>query len=346
MANLRIRNGKWQAQVRRKGHKPRTRSFASKVDAQKWARQIEAELERAAIPFDHSRLEKTTIADLLVRYRLEVTPRKRGTVPELQRIERFLGESWAKLPLTAATAERFSQYRDRRLAKVQPGTVIRELGLLRSIFETGIREWGYNLPVNPIAVLKKPPAPEGRDRRLECSKLNLLLDACADGRVKWLRPAVLLAIETGMRRGELLNMRWEDIDFQASVLFIPVTKTGRSRTIPLSDRAIGILADWQPVAQPVGRVFDVSGNAFGQAWERLKARIAKSGHAQIATLRFHDLRHEAVSRFFELGLNTAEVATISGHRDLKSLFRYTHLKAENLVSRLRRPTAGGVAIAE
>jgi hypothetical protein len=171
VANLRIRNGKWQAQVRRAGHKPRTLSFQSKADAQKWARQMEAELDRAAIPNDLRRADKSTVGDLLNRYRAEVTPRKRGTVPELKRIEVFLRQGWAGLPVARATPAVFSAYRDARLKLVQPGTVLRELGLLRSIFETAIREWDQPLAENPIAHLKKPIAPEGRNRRLRPGEL-------------------------------------------------------------------------------------------------------------------------------------------------------------------------------
>lgn len=335
MANLRNRDGKWQAQVRRAGHKPRTKSFLSKADAQRWARQMEAELDRAAIPNDTRRLDTCSIADVMNRYKVEVTPKKRGAASELKRIEVFLRAKWTALPLSKATPAIFSDYRDKRLKQVQPGTVLRELGLLRAIFETAIREWEHPLPQNPIASLKKPRAPEGRDRRLLPGELEAIVAACADGRSEWLLPAVYFAVETGMRRGELLKMRWRDVDLAAGVLNIPVTKTDKSRRIPLTDRAVEILRDRAEGNSPADVVFPVSANAFRLGWERCKKRAAKLGTPQVQSLRFHDLRHEAVSRFFEMGLNTAEVASISGHRDLRSLFRYTHLKAEDLVQKLR-----------
>ncbi len=296
---------------------------------------MEAELDRAAIPNDTRRLESCSVAEVLTRYVQEVTPKKRGAASEAKRIEVFLRERWTSLPLSKATPAVFSEFRDKRLRQVRPGTVIRELGLLRAVFETAMREWEQPLAQNPIAQLKKPRAPEGRVRRLLPGELDAITAACREGQVAWLLPAVLLAIETGMRRGELLNMRWRDLDLSAAVLSIPVTKTDKSRRIPLTAKAVEILLQWRDAAQSGDKVFAVSANAFRLCWERCKKRATKMGCASVHSLRFHDLRHEAVSRFFELGLNTAEVASISGHRDLRSLFRYTHLRAEDLVQKLR-----------
>lgn len=128
-----------------------------------------------------------------------------------------------------------------------------------------------------------------------------------------------------MRRGEIVAMRWEDIDFETQTLHIPITKTGDSRDIPLSDKAVEIIRDL-PSDNP--RVFPISANVLHLAWERLKRRVG------IDDLHFHDLRHEAISRFFERGLSMPEVALISGHRDGRMLFRYTHLRAEDVGARL------------
>lgn len=339
MATIRKRNGKWHVQVRRAGHPTQTKSFLSKPDAQKWGRLIEAQLDKQVLPYDPKQLEQTTVADLLTRYRDTVTPNKRGAASERKRIDVFMRQEWAAFPLSKASAQVFSRFRDQRLKAVQPGTVIRDLGLLRAIFETAIREWSLPLPENPLAKVRKPKAPDARERRLEAGELDLILQACQDSRNDWLRPAILFAIETGMRRGELLNVRWRDIDHDASTLLIPETKNGHARCIPLTDRALMVLVEYRPErGKKDEHVFPVSANAFRLAWERCKRRIAKT-HPDIAELRFHDLRHEAVSRFFELGLSVPEVALISGHRDPRMLFRYTHLRAEDLVAKLRTAMA-------
>lgn len=339
MATIRKRNGKWHVQVRRAGHPNQSKTFLSKPDAQKWGRLMEATLDKQVLPHDPKQLEQTTVADLLTRYRDTVTPNKRGAASERKRIDVFMRQDWSKAPLSRANAQVFSQFRDQRLKVVQPGTVIRDLGLLRAIFETAIREWSLPLPENPLAKVRKPKAPDARERRLEAGELELILQACQDSRNDWLRPGILFAIETGMRRGELLNIRWRHIDHASSTLIIPETKNGHARCIPLSDRALSVLSDFRPNrGQQDEYVFPVSANAFRLAWERCKRRIAKT-YPDITELRFHDLRHEAVSRFFELGLSVPEVALISGHRDPRMLFRYTHLRAEDLVAKLRIATA-------
>lgn len=336
MASLRYRNGKWQVQVRRYGHTPQAKSFQSKADAQRWARHVEAELDRTLIPHDPRLLSTITVAELLARYCDTHTCAHRGHVSEAKRIEVFLRQDWSRLPLAKASPTVFSRYRDARLKQVQAGTVIRELGLLRSIFETARREWGYAAFQNPLAGLKKPKAPEGRERRLKTGELPALMEACGSVAGSWLKHGIQLAIETGLRRGELLAIRWQDVNFDKATLHVPFTKTDKARTIPLTDKAIAILTERKAASTTDAEyAFPVSANAFRLAWERCKRRAERTGCAGVRELRFHDLRHEAVSRFFEMGLNTAEVASISGHRDLRMLFRYTHLKPEDIGAKLR-----------
>ncbi len=128
-----------------------------------------------------------------------------------------------------------------------------------------------------------------------------------------------------MRRSELLAMRWEDVDVEARTVLLRKTKNGFPRTVPLSTLALNVIKDTPRCGDTV---FIVSANALRLAWERLKRRAGVSG------LRFHDLRHEAVSRFFEKGLNVPEIALISGHRDPRMLFRYTHPKPEEVAAKL------------
>src|SRR5262249_22368774 len=144
-------------------------------------------------------------------------------------------------------------------------------------------------------------------------------------RSRWLPTVIELAVETGMRRSELLGMRWDDVDLQARTVRLRNTKNGHPRTVPLSTRALGVIKETPRCGDTV---FVVSANALRLAWERLRRRAGVSG------LRFHDLRHEAVSRFFEKGLSVPEVAMISGHRDPRMLFRYTHPKAEEVATKL------------
>ncbi|MGR3794610.1 site-specific integrase [Vannielia sp. SX4] len=335
MATLRNRNGKWQAQVRIKGHAPRARSFTSKKDAQKWARQVEGELEASALRVDLSSLDRTTVRDVLERYRREVTVSKRGEASENKRLDGFARQAWVDKPLSKVTTQVFARYRDQRLRLVSPGTVIRDLGLLRTIFEVAMTEWDLPLGENPLAKVRKPKTPQARERRLAAGELEALLGACGGVRNDWLRPIITLAVETGMRRGEILDVCWGDLCEETATLRIPVTKTGQPRRIPLTRGAAAVFRSLRPVtADARAKVFSVSPNAVRQCWERLKRKVAAELPG-VTDLRFHDLRHEAVSRFFELGLSVPEVALISGHRDPRMLFRYTHLRAEDVGAKLR-----------
>lgn len=212
MASLRKRNDKWQAQLRRVGHQPRSKSFLNRADAQRWIRQTELELDRLALAYDPKALERLTVSDLLTRYLAEVTPRKRGAASEAKRIDVFLREKWTGLSLAQISPQAFTQHRDKRLREVKPSTVIRELGLLHAIFEVARLEWDLPLVENPVAKVRKPKAPQGRDRRLESDELAAILKTSEAAKVRWLTPGIVLALETGMRRGEVLNIRATDFD--------------------------------------------------------------------------------------------------------------------------------------
>jgi len=160
---------------------------------------------------------------------------------------------------------------------------------------------------------------------LEAGELDALLHGCTLGRTPLLAPVIQFAIETGMRRGEIVSATWDNVDLDKRTLHIPITKNGHARTIPLTPKAVELLAD---LPRTDDRVFPITGNAIRLAWVRLKKRVG------IVDLRFHDLRHEAISRFFEMGLSVPEVALISGHRDPRMLFRYTHLRAEDVGKKL------------
>lgn len=148
-------------------------------------------------------------------------------------------------------------------------------------------------------------------------------------RNRFIHSLVQFALETGMRRGEILRVRWRDVSLEKRTLHIPLTKNGYARTIPISSGAVGVLRTLSNTRSLTDdRLIPITENAAKMAWKRLMKR------ARLEDLRFHDLRHEAISRFFEKGLNVPEVALISGHRDLRMLFRYTHPRAEDIAAKL------------
>jgi integrase len=311
-------------QIRRQGHQP-SRTFRLRTDAKLWARQVEAELDRGGLPTDSRKLRSHSLADLLKRYEAEVVPRKRSADREVYMLRVILRHPVAQVSLHLLTTTEIAKYRDHRLALVKGDTVRRELAIVRHCIEVARNEWGFVLPSNPVQQVKMPRAGNPRKRRAYPGELEKLLKACEALRCRWLPAVIQLAVETGMRRSELLAMRWDDVDLEARTVLLRNTKNGLPRTVPLSPRALNVIKD-MPRCGPT--VFIVSANALRLAWERLRRRAGVSG------LRFHDLRHEAVSRFFEKGLNVPEVAMISGHRDPRMLFRYTHPKAEEVAVKL------------
>ena len=203
----------------------------------------------------------------------------------------------------------------------------RELAILQHCLEVAKNEWGVALQQNPVSKIKKPAQGNARERRATVEELERLRVALAKCRNGLLSNIVMFAIHTGMRRGEILSIRWSDINFDASTVHLADTKNGEPRTVPLSSLAISALPTTDDRVTDE-RVFPLSPNAVRLAWDRLIKR------AGISNLRFHDLRHEAISRFFELGLSIPEVALISGHRDFKTLFRYTHLRPADVAKKL------------
>ena len=197
------------------------------------------------------------------------------------------------------------------------------------MINTGTTEWGLEkvLRTNPVSLISKPRAPRPRDRRLEAGELERLLATGASPN-PWFRPVVLFAIETGMRGGEILSLCWEHVQLDKRYVHLPDTTNGDSRDVPLSPVALELLRDLLRNKNPDQLVFPIHYEALKSAWRRACDR------AEISDFRFHDLRHEAASRFFEKGLNVMEVAAITGHKDLRMPQRYTHLRAEDLALKL------------
>jgi integrase len=329
MATLRKLRGRWQAMVRRRGVPPRAKSFDRREDAVRWARDLESEADRSGWVADTRLAEKTTLGELLTRYRNEITPTKRSAHTESARLAALIERDICHRTIAKLTSSDLAGYRDTRLKTVAPATVIRELNTISHALDVAQREWGLWIARNPAKMVRRPSAPQGRKRRLEADEEERLLDACDRGRTPLMRPLVVLAIETAMRRGELLALRWEHVDLDRRTAHLPLTKNGDSRDVPLSRRATQTLTELRAdAARDAELVFPISGNAIRLAFEHLRVR------AGLADFHFHDLRHEAVSRLFEKGLNIAEVSSISGHKELRMLQRYTHLRAADLVERL------------
>ena len=327
MPTIRKRGAKWQVQIRRVGSGAISRSFHIRRDAELWSRQMESEADRCELPKDPRTLQRVTLGELVERYRDTVTLRKRGYDVERIVLNAFLRHPICRKALSEIGPKDFAAYRDERLKAIKGSTLRRQLAPLHNMFEVAREEWGLPLRQNPLSKVRVPLAHQKRERRLRNGELDKLVVAARSCRYQLRLPIVLFALATGMRRGEILALRWEHIDREAHSFVIAISKNGYARILPLSSEAERIL---DTVLTDSEQVFPVTLNSFRLGWQRLRDR------AKLGDLRFHDLRHEAISRFFEKGLSVPEVALLSGHRDARMLFRYTHPAREEIIRKLDR----------
>ncbi len=326
MATLRKRsNGHWQARVRKANH-TLTKTFINKADAEKWAKQVEVELDKGSF-VNLALAERTTFKEVIERYITEVLPTMRGGSADLIRLKALARRPLAKLNMVALSPQRIAQFRDERLKEIAPATVIRELAYVSSIINHARREWGINIP-NPVLLIKKPIGPQGRSRILDDVETARLLNALKPtGRKSiWMQPLVQLALETAMRRGELLGLRWDHIDMQRRTAYLELTKNGESRIVPLSTKAIEVL---QGMPRSIGgRVFPINHAAVSANFDRARKR------AEIEGIRFHDLRRTAITMLAHKLPNLVELSAVSGHKSLAMLKRFYHPNPELLADKL------------
>jgi integrase len=326
MPTFRNRNGKWQARVQIKGHAALSKTFINKVDAEKWAKQVEVEMQKGSYT-NLVLAERTTFAEIIERYIAEVLPTMRGGKADYIRLKALARRPIAKLNMVSLTPQKIAQHRDERLKQIAPSTVIRELSYFSSIITYARKEWGININ-NPVALVARPKNPQGRSRILDVAETNALFEALKPIRRRsiWMLPLVKLALETAMRRGELLGLRWEHVDLKRQTIYLPLTKNGTSRTVPLSSHAIEILTEMSRNLD--GRVFPLTHEVVSQAFNRARKQ------AGVKDVRFHDLRHMAITRLAEKLPNLIELSAVSGHKSLAMLKRYYHPDPELLAQKL------------
>ena len=324
MATIRKRTAsdgkaRYQVQVRRRG-KTVSMTFHRKRDAEVWATTTESDIQSGRF---RAGPETKTLLQALERYWLEVSPTKKGWKQDESRL-RMLGQApFATKPLTEIEPEDIASWRNERLKKVANNTVRNDLVLLSSVFEQARKEWRL-VHTNPAKDVRWPPPPRGRDRRVSPEEEKALLAQCDTVATA----LVVVLLETGMRLSEALSLRLPgNLDLEERMVTLEDTKNGERRLVPLSRRAIAALKT-VPVDLYTGRLFPWDASLWGHRWERIRTA------AGLEDIRTHDLRHEAVSRLFERGLHVMEVATISGHKTLAMLQRYTHLRADSLLDRL------------
>jgi integrase len=336
-------NGSYTVKIRRSGFPALSRTFPARSEAETWMAVQEAEIGARIVAAraieDHKRIalqcspRYRVFGDLMIRYLEEVTPGKRAGAEEAIRLRGLLGHTLASCPLDGLIGPRIAEWRDERLKQVSGSTVNRDINLLSHVIQVARCEWDVSLKENPFLRVRRPRHGPPRERRLSVSEEAALFDACGAAQNAYLRPIIILALETAMRRSELVELEWSHVHLSVPSVQLTRTKTGMPRGIALSSRAVAILSALRPDAAnngaPKGRVFPgLTPNALKLAFRRTVER------AGISDFHFHDLRHEATSRLFEKGLAVMDVASITGHQDVRMLRRYTHLNVGDLATKL------------
>ncbi|WP_250538244.1 MULTISPECIES: site-specific integrase [unclassified Caballeronia] len=336
-------NGNWTGKIRRSGFPSLSQTFRHRFEAAAWVAEQEAALEKriaAVRAAGHNKRIASEgdsryllFGDLMRRYLEEVSPQKDASGEEAIRMRGLLKHSIAACPVGALNGARVAEWRNERLKSVSGSTVRRDKNLLSHVVEIARNEWEVNIDPNPFKRVRMPREGLPRERRLSPAEEAALLAACSETWSPFIRPIVILALETAMRRSEIIGLTWERVFLSEPSVQLVHTKTGKPRGIPLSRRAVAVLQELRPNspegAQLKGSVFPgFTANALKLAFRRAVER------AKIKGLRFHDLRHEATSRLFEKRLAVMEVASITGHQDVRMLRRYTHLQVRDLARKL------------
>ena len=327
MAYFRKRGDKWSAEIRKNG-KSISKRFANKKLAQQWALMMEAgdNIEKTS---------KITLGEALERYGREYSHKKKAAKNEINRIRRIRTWDIAYKRLDDITLQDLNALRDDMLTKVAPATVNRELGLIMLTYKTARVQWEITNN-NPCANFKFPKEPPPRFRRISDSEHDRILSALfydENKPVSHVRDEVaiayMLAIETGMRQGEIWGLTWDNIHLEDRYLTLYDTKNSDNRDVPLSTRAIELLSKLQKRDnyRDNNNVFK-SRQDHGAIVFRRALKIA-----QIDDLRFHDTRHEAITRLARK-LDVLDLARMIGHRDPRSLMIYYNPTAKEIADRL------------
>ncbi|MDP1899271.1 MAG: site-specific integrase [Rubrivivax sp.] len=358
MASLITKNGKLLARVRIKGFKPVAKAFDKASDARKWAQETEQAMRSGTYCPDADTDRPTgasllTFGEALKQYREAVGDRLKGADTYAYWFDEIAASALAPKLLRDVTPAEVSAWRDEQAKTRAAGTVARKLGLLGGFLGWAVKDKHW-LASNPVHSVRKPRAATARDRVLTTEERAYLMEAAATGRGKWLGDALIVLLQSAMRRGELAKLRRGDVDYDKATAHLVETKNGADRLCPLDPQALAALKRLDEAARergtecmiPVQRPHALTlafrravarGRALYAA-DRIGVKAPDAGFLQC--LHLHDCRHTAITHWASTGgLNLLELQAISGHRTVSMLSRYTHLDRSALAGKMARVAA-------
>jgi integrase len=333
----------YQVKIRRKGFPQQSASFDDLDDARRFVRQVLVDQDKGH-KIDRLIGHRTLVGDVLDEAIAAIDSGRRktkGSRDERYRLTKFKRD-FAPLCATAladATEDMFEDWIAERLEVVKPNTVLRDFRLLKPLFSSAARR--YDLHRSPMDHIKPPRSIDERIRRLLPDEEALLFAELLQAQDPIVPLSAQFSLEAGCRRSEQLRVEWSDYDARGGTIWLADAKNGRGRYLLLTEQAQAIV-EALPGRAEGGRIFKTSGNQLKKAFEYARGRAARRAEGMgrpdlvtVGTLRWHDFRHEAISRCFDEGWTSEQVMDFSGHVDIKSLLRYRHPKVDQSVARLR-----------
>lgn len=318
-----------EAKIRRKGYPVQMRSFDKRADAERWAREIESSMDRGVFR-STKESEKTTLSEALDRYLEEVSKHKKGHQREKSRIEQWKAHALGSRYLASITPKDIADYASERKSEgYSLRTIYLELAIISHLYNYAAAKWGMRALENPVAPTRvkgtdphRGQAYKGRERTLSISEREKLFEHLNEE----MKHIVALAVETGMRRGELMSLTVSNVDLTKKTVKLDKTKNGDSREVPLSPSAVDILR----AVLEHKKIIGLDGKIWSMGPDRVTSVFASAAkEAGLKDIRFHDLRHTAATRL--AGIYQAhELAKILGHKVLNMVMRYYNPTGEEL----------------
>ena len=330
MAHLKKRkSGKWTAEIRQPDNKYISKTFLKKSNASNWAREVEYQLDKQQYE-DFSDSARLTLGDLIMRYRDEITPTKKGSACEGHKLNLMLRHKIAKCRLLELKAKNIFDFKSDIRINRKPATINKYIHYIYTIWETARIQWDIALPSrNPASLVSKEKIKTKIDRILSPDEYRDLLVAGSKSNLPFLADIIEFAYITAMRFGEITKLEVKDIDFHKSIAKLLDTKNGEDRAVPLTKRALEICNKYRFR----NALFDIKRDQFRHYYEQACRR------AKIKDFRFHDLRACAITNLFLRGWSIAEVSVVSGHKSWSELKRYTRIKPLDLVKKINEGVA-------
>jgi integrase len=326
MASIERRGTSWRAVVSKDG-KRQSKTFPTRREALAWATDIESEMNRTG----RGLVAAKTGIQMLDKFIKDVAPKRKGSRWEILRCKAFKRADWARKPLADIGQPDLAEWRDTRQTEVSDGTVLREMTLMHTVFAYARDEWKW-INVHPMDGVKRPPAPKPRKRLITQEEIAGMLVALSyseqlpiETMQQQIAVMFLLALETGMRAGEMHSLRWEHVHLDQKWLRLILTKNGDSRDVPLSTEAIRLIKRMEGISDK--KVFTVKAGSRDEMFRECRDAAGMSG------FRFHDSRANAIT-MLATKLEILDLARMIGHRDPRSLMRYYRISAADIAKKL------------